>query len=117
MLSSPQRSALLSGLIHAAAIVAVLAVTGVSTPIIQKIHEVLLEPSDLCDYHASSEHKLTGGGGGGMRDPLPASIGAVPRFSTHQFVQPMVKIENLDPVLPMEPTLVGDPSIKLPSLN
>ena len=117
MYGSPKRSALLSGLLHAAAIIAILAVTGVRSPILQKIHEVLILPLDLREYRAVAPHKMTGGGGGGARDPLPASIGAVPRFATHQFAPPMVKIENVTPILPMEPTLVGDPNIKVPLLD
>src|SRR4029453_6191363 len=49
----------------------------------------------------------TGGGSGGSKDLLPASRGALPRFSPNeQFAPPSVVLANDNPVLPMAPTLL-----------
>ena len=107
----------MSGLLHAGAILAILAVTKVPNRIIEKVHEVFLMPADIGQYHAVAPHKLTGGGGGGGRENSPASKGDVPRFSPHQFTPPVVRIENYTPILPMEPTLIGDANIQVPKTD
>jgi periplasmic protein TonB len=55
-----------------------------------------------------------GGGGGGDRDKLPASKGALPRFSREQITPPAVVIRNENPKLAVEPTVVVPPEIQLP---
>jgi periplasmic protein TonB len=57
-----------------------------------------------------------GGGGGGDRSPTPPSKGAVPKFAWTQFTPPMAKLPNPDPKLPMQPTLLGPPDLKLPQM-
>jgi TonB family protein len=65
---------------------------------------------------APSSKKAGGGGGGGDRSPTPPSKGALPKFSMEQFTPPMAKLPNPEPKLPMQPTLVGPPEIKLPQI-
>jgi TonB family protein len=60
--------------------------------------------------------KTGGGGGGGDGSKLPASRGAIPQFSLTQFAPPAAVIPNLDPVLPVNPTLIGPPELKLPAM-
>jgi hypothetical protein len=48
-----------------------------------------------------------GGGGSGDRSALPASKGRLPRIAPRQFTPPRAVIYNMDPKLPMEPTLVS----------
>lgn len=56
-----------------------------------------------------------GGGGGGSREPLPASSGNLPRASLdNQFTSPTVHLPTAMPKLPMEETIVVDPSVVLP---
>ncbi len=55
-----------------------------------------------------------GGGGGGDRDKLQASKGGLPKLSREQYTPPMAVIRNADPKLPMEPTVVVPPELKLP---
>ena len=55
-----------------------------------------------------------GGGGGGDRDKLPASRGALPRFSTQQLTPPVVVVRNEKPKLAIEPTVVVPPEILMP---
>jgi len=56
-----------------------------------------------------------GGGGGGDRDKLQASKGSPPKFARDQFTPPMVVVRNEAPKLPMDPTVVGPPSIHFPA--
>jgi periplasmic protein TonB len=55
-----------------------------------------------------------GGGGGGDRDLLPATMGNLPKPAMQQFTPPIVVARNAAPKLPMEPTVVVPPEIKLP---
>ena len=114
MYSSQRRSVLLSGLLHAAAIVLVLAVTRVPTqPITRFFHAALLMPRDIVLPVSRDD----GGGGGGVRSPLPASQGRLPRQALRQFTPPQVEILNQDPKLPMEPTILVAPDIARPKID
>jgi TonB family protein len=61
--------------------------------------------------------QMGGGGGGGDRSPLPASKGRAPRPAPRQFTPPMAVVNNPNPKLVMEPTLVIQPDVKLPNVN
>ncbi len=62
--------------------------------------------------------KAQGGGGGGERNPLPASKGKAPKFSMNQqLAPPQVVIRNQNPALQVDPTLYGPPELKLPNSN
>lgn len=63
------------------------------------------------------DEKTGGGGGGGVRSPLPASRGALPTFARTQFTPPMVTVPRVAPILPMAPTLLGPPELKLPEMK
>lgn len=58
-------------------------------------------------------HKAGGGGGGGNRTPSPPSKGALPKFSWTQLAPPTTKILIPKPKLPVEPTLLGPPDLKV----
>jgi protein TonB len=66
---------------------------------------------------APKENKMQGGGGGGDRSPLPASKGQAPRAAPRQFVPPAAVVNNPNPALLMEPTLVMQADAKLPNVN
>ena len=110
MFASPKRSALLSWLLHCGAILLILATTGVKPQFIKRPLDVLFMPLDIAPYQ-SSARSGGGGGGGGVHADSPASRGDAPRFAHKQFVAPAVEILNSTPILPMEPTLIGDPAI------
>jgi protein TonB len=55
-----------------------------------------------------------GGGGGGDRDVLPATKGELAKPAMQQFTPPIVLARNVAPKLPVEPTVVLPPEIKLP---
>jgi TonB family protein len=58
-----------------------------------------------------------GGGGGGTRDPLPASFGKPPKFSPMPFVPPAAVVPNLQAKLTMDPALLGPPDLKVPTVD
>jgi len=114
MFASPKRSVLLSGLLHGGAILLILAATGVKTPLITRLHDVLIVPADIASY------KLAGrstGGGGGVHANSPASRGNPAPFARRQFAVPTVEIPTSTPLLPMEPTLIGNPDIQLAAFD
>jgi hypothetical protein len=61
--------------------------------------------------------KAGGGGGGGERNPIPASKGKLPKFSMTQLAPPTVVIQNLNPKMPVEPTVIVPPEIRVPQPN
>ncbi len=71
---------------------------------------------DISPYIANlpaGADKAGGGGGGGDRSPLPPTKGKAPRFTMTQFTPPTAVIKNANPKLPMEPTLLGPPELKV----
>src|SRR5262249_7114762 len=59
--------------------------------------------------------KAGGGGGGGDRSPDPASKGKLPKLAMEQKAPPTAIIRNQQPKLPVEPTVIVPPDIKLPT--
>ena len=58
-----------------------------------------------------------GGGGGGNRSPLPASKGALPKVAPRQFTPPSAVIQNPNPKLTMDPTILAPPEVQMPNVN
>jgi TonB family protein len=76
--------------------------------------------SGLSDYLPKlpkGGEKSGGGGGGGERNPIPASKGKLPKLSMTQLAPPTVVIQNPNPKLPVEPTVVVPPDIRVPQPN
>jgi TonB family protein len=105
-----------------AAVVTVL-LTVASTPALQKAAREIVHltaPVDLQPYQPKMEVKkqaMGGGGGGGDRSPLPASKGRLPRAALRQFTPPMAVVNNPNPKLVMEPTIIAPPDVQLPNVN
>ena len=59
------------------------------------------------------------GGGGGANDhtTTPPTKGKLPKFKWTQYTPPQVKIQNEKPKLPMDPSLLGPPDLKISSAN
>jgi protein TonB len=69
---------------------------------------------DVSPYIMSPAKNVSGGGGGGgSHDILPASKGALPKLSKSQIAPPTV-LPMEQPKLPVAPTVVVPPEIKLP---
>jgi protein TonB len=113
MYASPKRSALVSGLLHAAVIVLVLTLTKVVTPPPAQYHSVPIAGRDISAY--VPVFRSDAGGGGGTRDPTPASRGELPKRALRQFTPPTVRILNENPRLPMEASILGPPDVAMPT--
>ncbi len=73
-------------------------------------------PLDISPYIAklpAGKDKAGGGGGGGDRSLTPPTKGRAPRFAWTQFTPPSATIKNQNPKLPMDPTLLGPPDLKV----
>jgi TonB family protein len=114
MYASPKRSALVSGLLHAAVIVLVLTATKVAPPLASRLHIIAIADRDISPYLPPV--RSTGGGGGGTRDLTPASRGELPKRALRQFTPPTVRILNDNPRLAMEATIVAPPDLDMPSV-
>jgi TonB family protein len=76
----------------------------------------LIAPSDMPTLQPSRTQS-GGGGGGGDHDKLEASQGRLPKQSMQQFTPPAVVVRNEAPKLPMEPTVVVPPDVKIAQPN
>jgi TonB family protein len=100
-----------------------LLLTAFSHPAVQQMARqtaTLILPSDLSPYLPVAKpapKAAGGGGGGGDRSPLPASKGKLPKFSLEQFTPPTAKIENENPKLIMDPTVIVPPELQPPNVN
>lgn len=106
-------------LVHAvvlAALILPFVIHGMISPAKTPPQEVVTLISPYLSQLPPSAKKAGGGGGGGDRTPTPASKGAAPKFAKEQFTPPMAKLPNQNPKLPMTPTLLGPPELKLPQM-
>lgn len=107
-------------LVHALALFALILPYAISRMLQPKKALAKTDVVDISPYLPDlpgSAKKTGGGGGGGDRSPTPASKGAVPKFAKEQLAPPMAKIENLTPQMPVQPTLLGPPQMKLPQIQ
>jgi periplasmic protein TonB len=84
-----------------------------------KMRVTLLDPAieAWMPKAAPKPNQMQGGGGGGDRSLLPASKGRLPKPALRQFVAPMAVVNNLDPKLTMEPSIIAPPDVALPRVN
>ena len=114
-----KRSGLTSLAIHAAVVtLAFTLATNKSVQMAVKQSVILFDP-DIAPYlpQPQKPKQMGGGGGGGDRSPLPASKGKLPKVAPRQFTPPMAVVNNPNPKLIMEPTLIIAPDINLPNVN
>src|SRR6202011_600697 len=76
----------------------------------------LVDPGDL-PVLRPSKTQMGGGGGGGDHDVLQATKGKLPKFSMQQITPPVVVLRNEKPKLPVEPTVVIPPQVRLAMNN
>ena len=113
MYSSPKRSALVSGVLHAAAIAVILLATGSKTAQRLIPQTRLMGPRDFNRYIVRPRAS-DGGGGGGARDDTPASRGPLPKATPRPFVPPVAVVRNDHPILTMEPALLSPVDMPMP---
>jgi len=83
-------------------------------------NKVTVTPLDISPYIAklpAGNDKAGGGGGANNHTLTPTSKGKLPKFSYTQFTPPQTKIQNLNPKLAMDPSLLGPPDLKIQSPN
>jgi len=81
---------------------------------------VVAIPTDISEYLPLSNKRndtIGGGGGGGDRDKLAAPKGKLPKLAMEQLAPPVVIVRNENPKLPVEPTVVIPPQVKLAQVN
>lgn len=92
-----------------------------TSPQVQEVakQSVSLIVPDLSPYIPAKPSKQLagGGGGGGDRSITPPSKGRLPRVAPKQFTPPMAVVNNPDPKLVMEPTLIIQPDAAIPQNN
>src|SRR5215472_6060826 len=110
-LASPRRSALISALIHAAAIALILLSTSRYSPIVK-----LLPSRDTPIYTPRMPRMSRGGSGGGQRSPLPVPKGLPPKPSPRVFTMPMSIIRETHPQLEIPPEVLG-PATNTPVID
>jgi protein TonB len=115
-----KESASVSLVVHIAAIAALIAVSIVGAKVVQekpKQTVTLIAPdlSPQLPMTKPSKQTAGGGGGGGDHDKLQAPKGKAPKTAMEQITPPAMVIRNDNPKLPVEPTVVIPPQIKLAS--
>jgi TonB family protein len=109
---------MISGALHGAVIALILLTTGVKTSSVKNAgHIILFTPLDLERYEIKAPQADDPGGGGGMRSKTAASIGNLPARKLKQFLEPMVKSANANPILTVEPSIIANPEIAVAQLN
>jgi periplasmic protein TonB len=109
--------------LHIIAVAGLIAISVIGARIVQQAKKdevTTLVAPDVSQYMPLSNKKndtIGGGGGGGDRDKLQAPKGKLPKFAMEQITPPAVVIRNDNPKLPVEPTVVIPPQVKLASNN
>ncbi|HUX09102.1 MAG TPA: TonB family protein [Terriglobia bacterium] len=107
-----------SVLVHALAILALILPYYI-TQMLNPVKPATVQVVDISPYLPqlpASANKAGGGGGGGNRTPAPPSKGKAPEFAKVQMAPPEVTIPKIKPLLPVTPTLLGPPDLKLPQM-
>ncbi len=90
------------------------------SPTTQAKNPVDVTPIDISDYMSklpAGADKAGGGGGGGDRSILPPTKGKPPKFKWTQLTPPEATLKNPAPKLPVDPSLLGPPDLKVQSPN
>jgi protein TonB len=95
--------------------------THILPPSTEAKNKLDMTPLDISPYMTTlpaGAKKAGGGGGGGDRSVTPPTKGRAPKFAYTQFTPPEATLKNPAPKLPMDPTLLGPPDLKVanPSL-
>lgn len=103
-------------------VLAALVVLAMSTKPAQKVlanATALILPADIPPDLAMAPKKQTaqGGGGGGDRSLTPASKGRLPKVAPREFTPPKAVINNPNPKLAMDPSILVPPDVPLPNVN
>jgi len=109
--------------LHIIAVGALITISVIGARVVQQVKKdevTTLVAPDVSQYMPLSNKKndtIGGGGGGGDRDKLQAPKGKLPKLAMEQITPPAAVIRNDNPKLPVEPTVVIPPQVKLASNN
>ena len=110
----------ISSLAIHAGVIALLIAVGTNETVQKAVqeHVPIFAPLDIEPYVPAPQKKqvMGGGGGGGDRSLTPASQGKLPKIAKRQFVPPSAVVNNPNPKLVMEPTIVVQPDAPLPQI-
>src|SRR5689334_9766361 len=109
-----------AGQLAVVGIVVALSFTKPGQTAINKTVQIFAPQIDLEPYQpkmAPKKQAMGGGGGGGDRSPLPASKGRLPKQSLRQFTPPMAVVNNPNPKLTMDPSIIVPPDVTLPNVK
>jgi protein TonB len=90
--------------------------THILPPSTEAKNKLDMTPLDISPYMTTlpaGAKKAGGGGGGGDRSVTPPTKGRAPKFDYTQFTPPEATLKNPAPKLPMDPTLLGPPDLKV----
>jgi periplasmic protein TonB len=108
-------SFVLSFLINCAALAILIGVASWTASHAPEIKKAVGLSVDITPYVLPMSKDVSGGGGGGgSHDIHPASKGVLPKFAKTQIAPPTVVLPMEQPKLPVTPTVVVPPEIKLP---
>jgi protein TonB len=106
-----------SAIVHAVLIGLILISATFSHQIVQRVapREIvtLIAPSPDAYTLPASPKVVSGGGGGGDHDALPAPKGRLPKPAMEQITPPAIVVRNEHPRLAVEPTVVIPPQVHL----
>lgn len=113
-----KKSAGVSLVLHAAAIAGLIMLSIAGVKVVKPMQQISLVAPSISEYmplSAKQHDQIGGGGGGGDHDKLVAPKGKLPKLAMEQITPPAMVIRNDHPKLPVEPTVVVPPQIKLPT--
>ena len=112
-----RQSATMTTLIHVMAVTGLIVVSIIGRKVVKEAtrETVALVAPDISEYRPVIQRpeKMGGGGGGGDHDKLQAPKGKLPKIEQEQITPPMVVVRNEHPQLPVEPSVVLAPNIKV----
>lgn len=82
-------------------------------PVVPQAQVIPIDISPYLPQLPPAPKRAGGGGGGGDQTPTPPSKGAPPVFAKVQLAPPAAKINIPKPQLPVDPTLLGPPDLKI----
>lgn len=104
-------------LLHAAVIALLMIPIGFrvveTTQAKNKIDTGIIDISPYVAKLPAGANKAGGGGGGGTHEQLPPTKGRAPKFQYTQYTPPVPVIRNPNPKLPVDPSLLGPPDLKV----
>ena len=106
-----------SAVVHAVLIGLILASASFGHRVVEQVKKrevvTLIAPSLESYTLPSSKTEVSGGGGGGDHDIVPARKGRLPKLAMHQITPPQIVLHNEKPKLPVEPAVVVPPQVRL----